>query len=180
MATLNRFPLFGLWNRIAAETIGYDADEARCIGHGVAVLYAIRARGGGRKPAAERDASIPVGDAMVTEDLMFGGDPLPCEFDDDGRVAKCLVGAQSPKDPAQTPDSYEAAVEAKIPEEYLETLRSGMSALLTSYSQPELQGSLLYEVYDEWKVACRAGRRVDLDQLVIWLGERARERREPA
>jgi hypothetical protein len=176
MATLNRFPLFGLWNRVAAELIGYDPDEARSIGHGVAVLYAIRARGAGRKPKSEQPGSIPVGEALETDDVMFGGDPLPCEFDDRGRVTRCLVGAASEKDPPQTAESYEAAVEGKIPEEYLERLRAAMAALLGTYPRPELQGRLLYQIYDDWKKACAAGRRVDLDRLMAWLEERAEAR----
>ena len=185
MATLNRFPLFGLWNRVAAEVLDYDEDEARCIGHGVAVLYAIRAQGGGHKKphSAKKSATIPVGEApeaMATEDLTFGGDNLPCEFDAEGRVTQCLVGCQSPKDAAQTPDSYTAAVEAKISAEYLERLRGAMQALLATYPKRELQGGLLYQVYDDWKVACKAGRRVDMDKLVDWLQERARSRRDAA
>jgi hypothetical protein len=176
MATLNRFPLFGLWNRVAAEMMGYDPDEARCIGHGVAVLYAIRARGGSRKPKPEGSDSIPVGEKLETDDLVFGGDPLPCVFDEDGRVTRCLVGARTPRDPAQTPDSYDKAVEAKIPEEYLEPLRSAMASLLATYPKLELNGSLLYRVYDEWKIANKAGRRVDLDELTGWLEERTRAR----
>jgi hypothetical protein len=179
MATLNRFPLFGLWNRIAAETLGYDADEARSIGHAVAVLFAIRARGGGRKAKAEREGAAPEAapvERMETDDLAFGGDPIPCEFGDDGRLVRCLVGARTPQDPAQTPESYDAAVEAKIPEEYLEPLQAAMTGLLATYPQPELQTRMLYQVYDEWKRECAAGRRVDLDQLVAWLEDRARER----
>jgi hypothetical protein len=176
MPTLNRFPLFGLWNRVAAELIGYDDDEARSIGHGVAVLYAIRARGGG-KPKSRSDApSLLVGEPVAPDDLMFGGDPLPCEMDEDGRVLKCLVGAKTPKDAAQTPESYQQAVEEKIPEEYLERLRSAMNTLLATYSKPELNGRLLYDTYDDWKKAAGTGRRVDLDQLVTWLEEKAKAR----
>lgn len=178
MATLNRFPLFGLWNRIAAETLGYDADEARAIGHGVAVLFAIRARGGGRKKPAGEEASAPPAERMETDDLVFGGDPLPCEFAEDGRLARCLVGARAPDDPAQTPESYDAAVEAKIPAEYLERLRAAMAGLLATYPQPDLQTRTLYQVYDEWKRDCAAGRRVDLDQLVAWLEGRTRDRED--
>ena len=182
MATLNRFPLFGLWNRVAAGVLGYQEDEAKCIGHGVAVLYAIRAKGGGHRPKPEKSAggkTIPVGEtaaAMADEDVQFGGDNLPCEFDADGRVTRCLVGAQTPKDAAQTPESYDAAVEAKIPPEYVEGLIVSMTELLSTYRPTELQGSLIYNLYDEWKVACKAGRRVDLDKLAEWLATRAETR----
>lgn len=184
MATLNRFPLFGLWNRVAADLLGYEEDEAKCIGHGVAVLYAIRARGGGhRKPPAKGSKTIPAGDtpaAMATEDLGFGGDSLPCEFDADGRVLRCLVGCQTPKDADQTPVSYDAAVEAKIDPGCLEPLRAAMRKLLETYQRRELQGSLIYQVYDDWKLACKAGRRVDLEKLIAWLETRARARRTAA
>ena len=183
MATLNRFPLFGLWNRVAAKVLDYGEDETRSIGHAVAVLYAIRAKGGGHKPkpgASNSGKTIPVGEAaeaMATEDLSFGGDDLPCEFDDDGCVTKCLVGCQSPQDPAQTPESYQASVEAKIPPEYLERLTAAMRELLATYKKAELQGALIYAIYDDWKRACSAGRRVDLDKLVDWLQARANARR---
>ncbi len=181
MATLNRFPLFGLWNRVAAGKCGYEEDETRCIGHGVAVLYAIRAQGGGRKPKkAKSGQSIPVGEsmaAMATEDVRFGGDDLPCEHDEDGRVTRCLVGCQSPKDAAQTPASYDAGVEAKIPPEILGPLADAMEQLLSTYKPAELQGSLIYAIYDDWKIACKAGRRVDLDKLVLWLQDRTETRR---
>jgi hypothetical protein len=185
MATLNRFPLFGLWNRVAAGRLGYEDDETKSIGHGVAVLYAIRAQGGGRKKAKAhaKSTTIPAGDdaeAMATEDLGFGGDSLPCEYDDEGRVTRCLVGVQSPKDAAQTPDSYAQAVEAKIPDEHRERLTAAMADLLSTYEERELHGSLIYQLYDEWKQACKAGRRVDLDKLVDWLEARATKRHDLA
>ncbi len=182
MATLNRFPLFGLWNRVAAGVLEYREDEAKCIAHGVAVLYAIRAKGGGRRPKPDKSAggkTIPVGEtpeAMADEDVRFGGDSLPCEFDAHGHVLKCLVGCLTPKDAAQTPDSYDVGVEAKIPDEHLEPLRSGMANLLSTYRQAELRGTLIYDLYDDWKNACKAGRRVDLDKLVQWLETRAAAR----
>lgn len=183
MATLNRFPLFGLWNRVAAQVLGYDEDEAKCIGHAVAVLYAIRAQGGARKPKHPKEAAaIPAGDGeelLANEELGFGGDSLPCEMDDDGTVLKCFVGCRSGKDHPQTPDSYDFNVEAKIKPEYLGPLTESMHDLLSSYKTAELGGKLIYRLYDEWKKDCKAGRRVDLDELVTWLQERA-ERRNAA
>lgn len=136
------------------------------------MLYAIRAQGAGhRKP--------PAGDspaAMATDDLGFGGDSLPCEFDADGRVLKCRVGCQTPKDADQTPASYDAAIEAKIDPAYLERLRAAMRKVLATYDRRELQGSLIYQVYDDWKLACKAGRRVDLEKLIAWLETKAQAR----
>lgn len=180
MATLNRFPLFGLWNRVAAEVLGYEEDEAKSIGHGVAVLYAIRAQGGARKPKhPDEAAAIPAGageEALANEEIGFGGDSLPCEMDDDGRVLKCYVGCRSSKDQPQTPDSYDFNVQSKIKGEYLELLTDGMRELLSSYKKAELGGKLIYRLYDEWKKDCKAGRRVDLDKLVTWLQERTERR----
>ena len=179
MATLNRFPLFALWNRVAAGVLGYQEHESKCIGHGVAVLYAIRAQGSGRRPknaSAKSGKSIPAGDgatAMSTHDIRFGGDDLPCEYDSEGHVSQCLVGCQSPQDAAQTPASYDAGVEAKIPAQFIEPLTAWMQRLLSTYKPAELQGALIYRLYDDWKLACKAGRRVDLDELVQWLQTRS-------
>ncbi|HIG17225.1 MAG TPA: hypothetical protein EYQ31_08005 [Candidatus Handelsmanbacteria bacterium] len=183
MATLNRFPLFGLWNRVAATVLKYEEDEAKCIGHGVAVLYAIRAQGGGRRLRSGRAKSgktIPAGEGpvvMTTDDVHFGDDDLPCTYDDDGHVLTCLVGCQSPQDAAQTAASYDAGVEAKIPTEHIEALTAAMQQLLSTYKPAELQGSLIYFLYNDWKVACKAGRQVDLDKLVQWLQARIEDRR---
>lgn len=182
MATLNRFPLFGLWNRVAAQVLGYDLEESKCIGHGVAVLYAIRAQGGARtKPKHPKEAAaIPTNEGdepLANEELGFGGDSLPCEMDEDGRVLKCLVGCRSPKDAAQTPRSYDSNVDAKISAEYRSDLEEGMRRLLETYKAVELGGKLVYRLYDGWKKDCKAGRRVDLDKLLEWLEEHA-ERRE--
>lgn len=182
MATLNRFPLFGMWNCVAAQVLGYDDDEARCIGHGVAVLYAIRAQGGARaKPKHPKEAAaIPTSDddePLANEELGFGGDSLPCEMDEDGRVLKCLVGCRSPKDQAQTPRSYDSQVGGKVPSEYRAQLEEQMRRLLKTYKPVELGGKLIYRLYDDWKKECKAGRRVDMDELLAWLEEHA-ERRE--
>ena len=185
MATLNRFPLWGLWNRVAAEVLEYEADEARCIGHAVAVLYAIRAQGGGYRggKSSTKKGSIPAGAAtkvLTTDELAFGGDSLPCEMDEDGRVVKCLVGCKSPKDKAQTPSTYERDVEGKVPLELRQELTEAMQALLSTYSKMELSGRLIYRIYDQWKKECKAGRRVDLNNLLDWLRERAEDRKKAA
>ena len=52
-----------------------------------------------------------------------------------------------------------------------------MEQLLSTYKPAELQGSLIYAIYDDWKIACKAGRRVDLDKLVLWLQDRTETRR---
>ncbi len=172
MPSLNRFPLFGLWNRVAAGVLGFKEQESKCIGHGVAVLYAIRAQGG-RRPKLEgpKKSKIAAGDGPVvltTESVTFGDDDLPCRYED-GRVSKCFVGCETPQDAAQTPASYDSNVDAKIPPEYIESLTTSMLALLVSYKRAELRGPILYTLYNDWKTACQAGRAVDLDQLMKWL-----------
>jgi len=181
MPTLNRFPLFGLWNRIAAGVLGFKEQEAKCIGHGVAVLYAIRAQGG-RRPKLEgpkktsKNASGEAPPKIVADDISFGDDELPCRYDDDGRVAKCLVGYETPQDAAQTPASYDANVDGKIPPEFIEPLTVSMLELLTTYKRAELKGPLLYSLYNDWKIDCQAGRAVDVDQLLKWLKAQTKAR----
>src|SRR5690242_5637434 len=58
MATLNRFPLLGLWAEEAARRIGYPKAEAESLGHAYAVLYAIRAQRL-RQPAKEKEEKAP-------------------------------------------------------------------------------------------------------------------------
>src|SRR5262249_21020191 len=90
MATLNRFPLLGLWAEEAARRIGYTKGEAEALGHAYAVLYAIRARGkppDRQKPKPEK----PPKKRFKGEQLRFGGDDLEVTYDTDGRV-RGLVG----------------------------------------------------------------------------------------
>lgn len=183
MATLNRFPLFGLWTKVAAEALGFEENEAKCIGHGYAVLYAIRAQGGGRVPKKPKHpkeaAALPVGkkdEPLTNSELGFGGDSLPCEMDDDDRVLKCLVGCQSPKDSAQTPKSYDFNIRSKFKDDMYTQLEDKMRELMSHYDKMEIAGRWIYRTYDDWKKACKAGRRVDLEGLLEWLDERIQQK----
>ena len=171
---------------MAADVLGYEAEEARAIGHAVAVLYAIRAQRGGRPSVSKhpkKAAAIPTGSGkqvLASDELGFGGDSLPCEFDDDGRVLKCFVGCQSAKDKPQTSRTYNSNVEGKIAQEYLDALSSAMKSFLSTYKAAELGGRLIYRLYDQWKKECKAGRRVDMDQLLEWLAEKTKARKKRA
>lgn len=180
MATLNRFPLFGLWNKVAAEVLGFEEDEAKCIGHAVAVLYAIRAQGGRRVPKHPKEAAkIPAGDkaeALATDEIGFGGDSLACKLDEDGRVLECLVGCQGPKDKGQTPKSYDFNVRSKFKDDFYTQLEDKFRELMSLYDRREIAGRWIYRTYDDWKKACKAGRRVGLEELLEWLDERIQQK----
>jgi hypothetical protein len=166
MAILNRFPLFGLWNRVAAELIGYDENEAKAIGHGVAVLFAIRARGGGRnkKPGGNgAGGEKPI--VEKPESIRFGGDDLPVVYQGaNEETFVCRVGGENP----QTAETYRTAIEAKVPAEYREKLTEAFRKALGVYPKFSLDGRIIYKLYDGWKRECAAGRGVDLDKLIAW------------
>jgi len=167
VAKLNRFPLFGLWNRVAAELIGYPEHEAKAIGHGVAVLFAIRARGGGRskKAGGGNGAGGETPIIEKPESIRFGGDDLPVIYQGENEETFiCRVGGGTP----QTPASYDSAVEAKIPADYRERLTEAFRKALGAFPKASLDGRIIYKVYDGWKKECAAGRSVDLDKLIEW------------
>src|SRR5438876_383915 len=115
MATLNRFPLLGLWAEEAARRLGYTRAEAESLGHAYAVLYAIRARGQPQKAAEHEKKPPPAPKHAAAEEVEFGGDHLAVTRTDDDRV-RGLVGGEA----AQTPASYRASVAAKFPPGYYE------------------------------------------------------------
>jgi hypothetical protein len=106
MASLNRFPLLGLWAREAARRLGYTDPEADTIGHAYAVLYAIRANSPTR-PGKYKDAEAKAAaDRVKAEDpevetLSFGDDELEVSHTARGE----LVGRVGRAEP-QTPQSY--------------------------------------------------------------------------
>jgi hypothetical protein len=174
MATLNRFPLLGLWAKEAARRLGYSKTEAESLGHAYAVLYAIRARGP-KQPSGDRTAprpSRPARRAGKREVLSFGGDQLDVSYDPEGRVRGRVGGAQP-----QTPESYRASVERKFPPGYYDRLEECFRKLFKAYAPRALDSRLIYDLYDQWKQECGAGRRVDLDKLLAWCHQRAKGRR---
>ena len=167
MATLNRFPLLGLWAEEAARRLGYRKDEAESLGHAYAVLYAIRAN---RRPQVKSEGKPAEKESRrkhAARQVHFGGDDL------DVTSANGHLRARVGGDKPQTPDSYERSVAAKFPADYYERLRRAFRRVLRTVPPKQLRDRLVYDLYDEWKRQCGVGRRVDLDCLLGWLKERA-------
>src|SRR5581483_7280671 len=158
MPTLNRFPLLGLWAKEAARRAGYPEAEAEALGHAYAVLYAIRAQGKPRHAAEGKPKARPRKRAPV-EQVHFGGDDLDVVRAEDGTI-RGRVGGEA----LQTPESYEAAVAEKFPDGYYRRLERAFRRWLKKYRPKELEGGLVYDLYDEWKRTCGKGRLVDLDE----------------
>lgn len=161
MPTLNRFPLLGLWAREAARRIGYSAPEADALGHAYAVLYAIRAN---MRPEQRKEA--PRGKPkrrLPAEHVEFGGDTLDVVHDEAGHLLG-RVGGDRP----QTPRTYRTSVARKFPEGYLEQVAGAFRKVLDRVPAKQLDGPMIYDLYDRWKKEAGVGRRVDLDKLIEW------------
>ena len=166
MATLNRFPLLGLWAEETARRIGYTKTEAESLGHAYAVLYAIRAQRL-RQPAKEKVEKAPRRKRPRAKTIHFGGDDLEATHED-GEV-RGLVGGEQP----QTPQSYQVSVRKKFPPGYYATLQKAFRQLLRQYPPSRLDSRLVYNLYDEWKRECGKGRMVDLEKLLTWCRQHA-------
>jgi hypothetical protein len=169
VTTLNRFPTLGLWAEEAARRLGYRKDEAESLGHAYAVLYAISAN---RRPAREHAAkgkakAKPEHRRHAARQVQFGGDELDVTYAG-GHVRGKVGGGK-----AQTPATYEHAVEAKFPPGYYERLRRAFRRVLRTVPPRELRGRRVYVLDDEWTRACCVGRLVDLDRLLEWCEGRA-------
>jgi hypothetical protein len=168
MATLNRFPLLGLWAEEAARRLGYREDEAASLGHAYAVLYAIRARPRVHVPKGPEEKKAARPRARAAHRIHFCGDDLDVAYDVDGRL-RGKVGGGRP----QTPETYRSAVWAKFPPRYYERLQKAFRTLFKTFPPRTLEGRRVYDLYDEWKKACGVGRLVDLDRLLEWCRRRA-------
>jgi hypothetical protein len=167
MATLNRFPLLGLWAKEVARRLGYTRGESESLGHAYAVLYAIRAAAPRTRPKEAEPVGKKKGRRAPPEEVEFGGDKLAVTRDDDGRL-QGHVGGDTP----QTPHSYEVSVRDKFPPGWYDKLERAFRNLLRRYPPRALRSShLLYDVYDRWKKACAVGRSVDLGELLKWCRE---------
>jgi len=79
------------------------------------------------------------------------------------------VGGQLP----QTPESFRYKVRAKFPAGYADKVEQAFHTLLETIDPDRLDSKLVYQLYDQWKKNCAAGRSVDLDKLIAWCEERA-------
>ena len=166
MPLLNRFPLLGLWAKEAARRLGFRKDEAAALGHAYAVLYAIRAQGT-RKKTAKKPEERRLPRRVKTEQMEFSGDHLPIQHDKAGHI-QGLVGHEKP----QTAQTYRANIIRKFPAGYYETLEEAFRAVMKAIAPRELRSPhRVYQLYDEWKRSCGAGRMVDLDKLLDWCEE---------
>lgn len=174
MPTLNRFPLLALWAKEAARRVGYRESEAASLGHGYAVLYAIRLR---RLTEPKTEKEEKEGDAAARarkgKRVQLGGDELRVVRS--GGKLQARVGGEKP----QTSASYRVSVERKFPEGYYERLERCFRELMKTYSPEELREGVVYDVYDRWKRRCRSGRLVELDCLLKWC-ETSTAKREKA
>lgn len=169
MTTLNRFPLLGLWAAECARRLGYRKDEAEAVGHAYAVLYAIRARPRAHTlPASGGQTTALQTRRRTSHQIHFGGDDLDVGYDVDGRL-RGKVGGGRP----QTAATYRSAVRGQFPDGYYERLERALRGLLKTYPPRALRGRAVYDLYDEWKRACAAGRLVDLGRLVEWCRRRS-------
>ena len=172
--TLNRFPLLGLWAREAAVRIGHPEREADVLGHGYAVLYAIRANSP-KKPVhyKDKDAARAAQEALASptandvELLSFGGDDLQVSRNGRGELVG-RVGDQMP----QTPESYRYKVMRKFPAGYYERVQSAFRDFFAAIDPGALDSKMVYALYDQWKKACASGHSVDLDRLIKWCRDR--------
>lgn len=172
MASLNRFPLLGLWAREAAARVGYPAAEADVLGHAYAVLYAIRANSPVRPvkykdKAAEAAADQVKAEAPPITTLSFGDDDLEVSRTEAGALVGRVGGAEP-----QTPASYRYKIARKFPAGYYDKLRAAFADFLEPYPPEKLDTRLIYQLYDQWKKGCADGRLVDLDKLLAWLAAR--------
>jgi hypothetical protein len=172
MPTLNRFPLLALWAKEAARRLGYTVAESEALGHAYAVLYAIRAGGKSyKKEKAPAAAGKRAAAALPPAQIEFGGDKINVAYDANGKV-RGLVGNEDP----QTSQTYRKHVLHKYPPGYYDKLQESFRELFKLYRPGELNSRLLYDLYDNWKKSCGAGRLVDLDKLVKWCEDRAAAR----
>jgi hypothetical protein len=173
MPILNRFPLLGLWARVAARRLGYAKEDAQALGHAYAVLYAIRAANPRKahKEEEEHPARPRKKKAVEEEQITLGGDEIDVVRDDEGNI-QGKVGHDSP----QTARSYEMSVRDKFPPGYYDHLEKAFREVLRGVPPRDLKGERsLYNLYDNWKKSCGVGRAVDLDRLLEWCGQRRPE-----
>jgi hypothetical protein len=169
-ATLNRFPLLGLFACRAARHMGYTDEEARLLGYSTALLYAIcKAKAAARKEKAQKNHPSPLPEnvpAAKTDTIQFGGQEFLVVHGNGKRLKQALVGHE-----LHEPDAYDTEVKRKFPEGWHDRLGRAFDAYLASYDPDELnRANHLFDLYKPWRDENKVGfNRVDLDRLLDWL-----------
>jgi hypothetical protein len=166
MATLNRFPLWGLFAARAAKRIGYVEDEAETLGYATALLYAIFSRhhgGGGKKKVPTSKKEAPQG-----QFIQFAGMNFQCQLNGN-KISQILVGGEW-----QTKRQFDSQVIRKFPGDEYNLILKAFDDYLAVFDPAELSSNALYHIYATWRDQCKVGfNRVDLDLLKGWLKEHA-------
>jgi hypothetical protein len=171
-ATLNRFPLLGLFAHRAALRIGHSDRAARLLGYSTAVLYAIfKARAQKQKESTDKDArkKMPAEARRArTGTVEFAGKEFTVIYDKAKHLRKTVVGHE-----VQEPGKYDSQVRDKFPDDWHDRLAEAFDRYLEPHKPGELNtGNTLYDLYKEWRDECKVGfNRVDLEKLVDWLDD---------
>ena len=168
-ATLNRFPLFGLFAHEAAKKMGYPKDDARLLGFSTALLYAIfKAKAQVKKEKAEAaKKELPKEIAAKTKPLRFGGQEFQVIYGKGKRLKQTVVGHE-----VHDADEYDSQIKAKFPEGWYDRLAKAFAKYLAAYDAKQLDH--LFNLYKAWRDENKVGfNRVDLENLAAWLEERA-------
>lgn len=184
MASLNRFPVFGLFAARAALKLGYADDEAKMLGYGTALLYAIFKQGAGRGKGASKEPNPTKAGPGERETLPFGGQRFEIvrskgpakqhgKFGRGGNIEKIIVGGET-----HGPDKFDSQVAAKFPPSYVTHLCGAFDAYLATCTNPTIEHSLfsLYQNFRDAPEVKLPGRfpRMDLDELIKWCRARAK------
>jgi hypothetical protein len=169
-ATLNRFPLFGLFAHRAARRIGHSARASHLLGYSTAVLYAIfKAQAHKQRESTDEKAQkkMPAEARQAkTSQIEFGGKDFTVIRDKANHLRKTVVGHE-----IQTPEDYDSQVADKFPDDWHDRLADAFDQYLAPHTPQELNsGDTLYELYRAWRDECKVGvNRVDLEKLEQWL-----------
>jgi hypothetical protein len=173
-ATLNRFPLFGLFAYRAARHMGYAEDDARLLGYSTALLYAIfKAQAQAKREGAEKKEKPKEKKEEKLDSLIFGGKEFQVVFGKGKHLKQTLVGHE-----LHVPADYQSEIEAKFPEGWHERLAKEFDKYLATHDPEELNtGKMLFDLYKAWRDENKVGfNRVDLEKLLGWLKEREAKR----
>lgn len=168
---INRFPVFGLWNKTAAEQHGCNETEAKCVGHAIAVLGAIRRNGGRYTCKTNNNQNQKSTDNFNSNNicintLKINGETIPIIWQ--GSTFVCVVGG-NPKQ-CQTSETYDTQIKRKFPGDYYERLESAFRDFWKR--NPDKIHKQVYATYNQWKKDCADEDKktyVNLDKLLDWI-----------